>query len=103
MSDQIYLSIDMDEISKAEFYEARKNAQYVKFMKPYGFYFSRGAQRVVYVTQDGKFYCGKLDAKTYEGNIDTFEYLGVQIAKPVCVYKRPHDTKAVVAKAKEVV
>jgi hypothetical protein len=89
----------MDEITKADYYDARKNAQYVKYNKPDRFYFSRGAERFVYVTQDGKFYCGRLDAKVYEGNIDMWQYLGVQIAKPVCVYKRPPDTKAVVAKA----
>jgi hypothetical protein len=93
----------MDEISKAEYYEARKDARYVKYVKPDRFYFSRGAQRVLYATHDGKFYCGTFSADTYEGHLDTYEYIGMQFAKPVCVYKRLRDTKAVIAKAKETV
>jgi hypothetical protein len=93
----------MDEISKADYYDARKDARWVKFNKAHGFYYSRGQVRLVYATQSGKFYCGKFPSTTYEGHLDTYEYLGVIIKQPVCVYKRPTDTKTVIAKAAETV
>jgi hypothetical protein len=89
MSDLVYLTIDLEEITKAKYYDARKDERYVKFSKPHGFYFHRGAQRLVYVTQGGKFYCGKLDPSRDENDLDTFDYLGVQIRPPFCLYKRP--------------
>lgn len=88
MSDFTYLPIDVQEISKAEYYEARKDPLMLIVNKPYGFIWSRGATRTLYVTHDGKFYRGDVRPGIYSDDIATFDFTGVDFRAPQAVFKR---------------
>lgn len=84
----INFGIEMTEITKAEYYEARKDARKLVVQKPFGYVWSQGATRMLYVTYDGKFYKGTFGDRQMESWIDTFKWDGIIQTAPQAIFHR---------------
>lgn len=84
----MFFVIDMEEITKAQYYEARKDERKLVFNKPFGFVWSVGPDRIAYLTSGGKFYRGALQPKQTYRDMEDFDYQGVEIRCPQGVFKR---------------
>lgn len=91
MSDSLFFVIDdLKEITKAEYYKARDADNLrVPINKPNYFVWIQGRKRLVYITQDGKFYVGILSPTMNYNLLDTYAFEGVFIRAPQGVWKRP--------------
>lgn len=92
MSDLVnmYIVIDnMQEVTKSEYYKMRDlDRQRTVLSRPYGFVYLYGKERLIYLTQNGKFYKGELPATQNYNDLAMFDFSGIDIRAPQGVFKR---------------
>lgn len=84
----VNFGVEMTEITKAEYYDARKNDLRLPVKTPFGFVWSQGAVRILYVTYGGKFFMGRLGDKQLESWVQTFKWDGILQPAPQAVFHR---------------
>lgn len=98
MSERIYYAVEnLEEITRNEFEKVKKDKQKLLAENSHYFIWSTGAERIAYMFHAGKFYKAEMSVDDMINTNElhaNFDYIGVNISKPVGVFMRKDNKMA---------